>query len=382
MAGQHGVCVWFFLALGTARGDERATHVCGPLSFTIDGMVHGLTATRPDAPAAAAAFARRMGPAFAGGGCAAGDTRCVAEALVVDLLAACGDEEVEARVAPVGGSAYEWWFATQDGTGRRTVKVRHYLDAYERHFALARARAREGRRVSILELGVQSGGSLDMWRAVLGPGAEIHGVDVDPRCARSHDPVAGTRVWIGDAGNATFLARVLAAAAPLDVVLDDASHRSDDMINAFEALYPHVRPDGGVYAVEDVATCAEIKGHGAFVLNHHVDLNAIDATLARWRGYVGVSPLDLTSTAALSPRNEFVLPTHRLIFTQVATNYWPYYDRVRAADGLSFVEFAKRKVDELNAWNSEPRVRGARPGFFVRTIASEIGELRRPTPSM
>ena len=135
---------------------------------------------------------------------------------------------------------------------------------------------------------MQSGGSLDMWRAVLGPSAEIHGVDVDPRCARSHDPAAGTFVWIGDAGNATFLSRVLAAAAPLDVVLDDASHRSDDMIAAFEALYPFVRPDGGVYAAEDVAT-----------------------------------------------------------------NYWPYYDRVRAADGLSFVEFAKRKVDELNAWNSE-----------------------------
>ena len=34
------------------------------------------------------------------------------------------------------------------------MKVRHYLDAYERHFALARARASGGRRVAILELGV------------------------------------------------------------------------------------------------------------------------------------------------------------------------------------------------------------------------------------
>ena len=296
--GQRQCCrvrVWFFLALGTARGDERDRHVCGPLSFEVDGVVHELTATRMEAPHAAAAFARRMGPAFAGGGCAAGDARCVAETLVADLLAACGDDEVETHIAPVGGSEYEWWFADQDGAGHRTVKVRHYLDAYERHFALARARARGGRRVAILELGVQSGGSLDMWRAVLGPSAEIHGVDVDPRCARSHDPAAGTFVWIGDAGNATFLAHVLAAAAPLDVVLDDASHRSEDMIAAFEALYPSVRPDGGVYAIEDVVT-----------------------------------------------------------------NYWPYYDRVRAEDGLSFVEFAKRKVDELNAWNSEPRVRGAR----------------------
>ena len=150
--------MWFFLALGTAHGDERDRHVCGPLSFEVDGVVHELTATRMEAPHAAAAFARRMGPTFFGGGCAAGDARCVAEALVADLLAACGDDEVETRIAPMGGSEYEWWFAEQDDTGRGTMKVRHYLDAYERHFALARARARGGRRVAILELGVQSGG--------------------------------------------------------------------------------------------------------------------------------------------------------------------------------------------------------------------------------
>ena len=32
--------------------------------------------------------------------------------------------------------------------------------------------------------------------------------------------------------------------------------------------------------------------YGAFVLNRRVDLHAIDATPARWRGDVGSSPLD------------------------------------------------------------------------------------------
>ena len=44
------------------------------------------------------------------------------------------------------------------------------------------------------------------------------------------------------------------------------------------------------------------KFHGAFVLNRRVDLHAIDATPARWRGGVSSSPLDGTSTAASSPR--------------------------------------------------------------------------------
>ena len=51
----------------------------------------------------------------------------------------------------------------------------------------------------------------------------------------------------------------------------------------------------------------EIKFYGAFVLNRRVDLHAIDATPARWRGDAGSSPLD------------GMHPTHWLISTQVPT---------------------------------------------------------------
>ena len=47
--------------------------------------------------------------------------------------------------------------------------------------------------------------------------------------------------------------------------------------------------------------------YGAFVLNRRVDLHAIDATPARWRGDVGSSPLDAMH------------PTHWLISTQART---------------------------------------------------------------
>ena len=58
------------------------------------------------------------------------------------------------------------------------------------------------------------------------------------------------------------------------------------------------------------------KFYGAFVLNLRVDLHAIDATPARWRGDAGSSPLDRAKTAASSPRNDLVNPTHWLISTQ------------------------------------------------------------------
>ena len=40
------------------------------------------------------------------------------------------------------------------------------------------------------------------------------------------------------------------------------------------------------------------KFYGTFVLNHRVDLHAIDAALARWRGDAGSSPLNGASAAA------------------------------------------------------------------------------------
>ena len=42
------------------------------------------------------------------------------------------------------------------------------------------------------------------------------------------------------------------------------------------------------------------KVHGALVLNRRVDLHAIDATPARWRGDAGSSPLDRARTATSS----------------------------------------------------------------------------------
>ena len=64
------------------------------------------------------------------------------------------------------------------------------------------------------------------------------------------------------------------------------------------------------------------KFYDAFVLNHIVVLHAIDATPARWHGDADSSPLDGTSAATPSLRNDLVKNcrvhlTHWLISTQV-----------------------------------------------------------------
>ncbi len=61
--------------------------------------------------------------------------------------------------------------------GRGIWKYNHYFESYERHFAKFR-----GKEVHILEIGVFSGGSLEMWQNYFGPSCKIYGVDIEPRC--------------------------------------------------------------------------------------------------------------------------------------------------------------------------------------------------------
>jgi hypothetical protein len=126
-------------------------------------------------------------------------------------------------------------------------KWRHYYEIYERHFD----RIRERGDVSLLEIGVAAGGSLDLWRRYFGPSTRIVGLDINPDCQRfARD---GTDVMIGSQSDPEFLASVVAKHGPFDIVIDDGSHAFDHQITTFRALFPHIKPDG-VYSCEDLCT--------------------------------------------------------------------------------------------------------------------------------
>lgn len=130
--------------------------------------------------------------------------------------------------------------------GRLVHKWTHYLDIYDRHFGPFRDRA-----PTMLEIGVQNGGSLEMWRRYFGPDATIFGVDIDPRCAERVTPP--NQVRIGSQADAAFLKSVAAEMGPLDIVLDDGSHIASHQRESFRVLFPLLK-DGGLYVLEDLHT--------------------------------------------------------------------------------------------------------------------------------
>jgi hypothetical protein len=119
--------------------------------------------------------------------------------------------------------------------GRQIDKWSHYLDIYEKHFARFR-----GKSPRVLELGVDHGGSLQLWKRYFGPGAEIIGVDINP-VSVFEEP--GINVLVYDQCNPEF-----AKLGPWDIIIDDGSHNPEHQIKSFENLWPRCQ---GVYLIED-----------------------------------------------------------------------------------------------------------------------------------
>lgn len=147
-------------------------------------------------------------------------------------------------------------------TGKVSDKWASYLSYYDTLFAPLRHAP-----ISMLEIGVQNGGSLETWSTYFTEARQFIGCDIDPKCAslRYEDP--RVQVVVGDANAAPTFQKILGLCPQFDVVIDDGSHVSTDIINSFINYFPHVKP-GGIYVVED-AHCLYMNAYGGGILNEY-----------------------------------------------------------------------------------------------------------------
>ena len=142
-------------------------------------------------------------------------------------------------------------------------KFDHYFDVYDRYFNQYR-----NKKITIVEIGVYQGGSLQMWRKYFGPEATIWGIDIDPRCKQLEDE--NTHILIGSQENPHFLRSIVDKIGPIDILIDDGGHTQDQQIVSFEELYKHIKI-GGLYLCEDVHTSymnaygGGLKRNGTFI---------------------------------------------------------------------------------------------------------------------
>lgn len=198
-------------------------------------------------------------------------------------------------------------------TGPIVHKWHHYIPIYDRYFSKYR-----GTPVRFLEIGVNKGGSLQLWRKYFGDDAVIFGIDINEDCAQ-FDGQAG-QVRIGSQADRDFLKDVAEEMGGIDVVLDDGSHRMDHVRFSFRALFPRLNP-GGTYMVEDLHTAYMPKfgGGPGTSANFFQVLQDVTQDMHRWyhkapRNYKGlsgtVSGIHIHDSIAVVEKDPVHRPTH------------------------------------------------------------------------
>tara|TARA_X000000950_G_scaffold286754_1_gene396688 strand:+ start:9969 stop:10871 length:903 start_codon:yes stop_codon:yes gene_type:complete len=126
------------------------------------------------------------------------------------------------------------------------TKANIYFHVYEEIFQKFR-----NKKITFVEIGVQRGGSLLMWRDWLGPDARIIGVDLDPNAKKMEK--YGFEIFIGDQSSPNFWNNFFKKVGNVDVVLDDGAHTNEAQtlttINSINYIN-----DGGLIVIEDASS--------------------------------------------------------------------------------------------------------------------------------
>jgi methyltransferase family protein len=144
-------------------------------------------------------------------------------------------------------------------TDKRTGDGMGYTPVYERYFSPLRDEP-----ITILEIGVNTGGSMLMWLDYFTNGKVI-GVDIVPK---TRPPESHRYRFIqGDQQSIPFWNSVIPSLGKLDIVIDDGGHIAGQIENSFKCLWPIVKP-GGYYCIEDLGAAYNPEAQTPGLGNH------------------------------------------------------------------------------------------------------------------
>lgn len=132
--------------------------------------------------------------------------------------------------------------------GKLSDKWEIFFKIYDREFQSLRHQS-----IKMLEIGIQNGGSLETWSKYFRNAKLIVGCDINPKCGALTYASPRIKVIVGDATTPETAARIDQLSPEYDLIIDDGSHVSKDIVNAFLHYFPRLKP-GGIFCVEDTHT--------------------------------------------------------------------------------------------------------------------------------
>ena len=127
-----------------------------------------------------------------------------------------------------------------------------FINLYEYYFERFK-----DKEINVLEIGVERGDSLRMWREYFTK-AKICAIDLIDR----NILVNNTDIMIGDQSDYNFLKQVVDKYGMFDVIIDDGSHQCKHIIKSFNFLFNYLNNDG-IYVVEDLQTSYQPRYGGS-----------------------------------------------------------------------------------------------------------------------
>lgn len=149
---------------------------------------------------------------------------------------------------------------------QRPNKWLHYLPIYEKHFQRFR-----NKNVVVLEIGLDGGHSLKMWKTYFGDQARIIGLD--NRLSQKQHAMDGIEIFIGDQASPNIINTIFKKYPEIDIVIDDGGHYMNQQIQSFNLMYHKILPHG-VYMVEDTHT-SYMKRYGGGLENPGTFIEAV-----------------------------------------------------------------------------------------------------------
>jgi len=147
----------------------------------------------------------------------------------------------------------------EEHNGKVSDKWESYLDLYDNLFDTRRESLQ-----TFLEIGIQNGGSLEIFAQYFPKATKLLGIDINPKCKTLIFKDQRIKVLVGDANSTKILSSVLEEKTLFDVIIDDGSHTTKDIIQTFCLYFPLLN-ENGIFVIEDL--------HASYWYSHEGALN-------------------------------------------------------------------------------------------------------------
>jgi len=129
-----------------------------------------------------------------------------------------------------------------------SAKLHHYLNIYDELFI-----PYKNKSIKMLEIGINQGGSIEMWNLYFKNIKKFIGIDIMNDCKKLEKKFNNLEIYIGNQEDNLFLQNVSRLVGDIDILIDDGGHQFNQQINSFEKLFHNIT-EGGLYIIEDTHT--------------------------------------------------------------------------------------------------------------------------------